>query len=344
MSAAGRAERAWRRLAAVYPRWYQERRGEEIVDTVLEAAGSAPPWRRWAEAVSLVGHGLALRADLGTEGALGGLLDAAAAPGLAGAAVVSAVSFVAGDWQPWSSTSSALGPVVTAGHFGPFATIGPVVYLAWVVAALARMVWRPAWSKRFVTLALAVTVLAVPTSAVLGVERPPLFVLAAVAGLGLPSLLGPGAARRRRPAAVLVGALATLALLAPTALPVALAGVGSSSTHGGHGGFAYYQSGMAVLAGWMPVIAVVVIAGAAVAALGGRRELGGAGVVLVAPWLLLSALHAPRASTALASGIALAALIAGLVVLGAAHQALLAQRHSPPPFPPPRTDRGPEPA
>lgn len=92
----------WHRIVAVCPRWYRGRHGEEILDTVLEATSSAPLWRRFAEALSLLGHGLALRADLGTGGALGGVLEAARGPGLAGAAAVSVFSFVAGDWQPWS--------------------------------------------------------------------------------------------------------------------------------------------------------------------------------------------------------------------------------------------------
>lgn len=330
MSGATAAASGWHRLVAVYPRWYRERQGEEIVDTVITATSTAPRPRRLAEALSLLGHGLALRADLGVGGALGAVLDTAAAPGLAGAAVLSAVSFVAGDWQPWSPAAGAGGPVTTAGHFGPFATVGPVVYLAWVLAALVALCWRPGESRRLATLAVAVTALVVPASAAFGVARPPLFLLAALAGLGLPALLAPtpaGGLRQRPPLAALAGAFAPLALLAATAAPSALARFGSSSVPAAHSGFAYYQAGMAVLAGWVPLVAVVVIVAAALAALAGRRVLGGAGAVLLTPWLLVSALHASRASAAGVSAILLVVVISASAALGAAHQCLLTERH-----------------
>lgn len=51
-------------------------------------------------------------------------------------------SFVPGDWQSWSPAPAAGGPVA-AEHFGPFATSGPVVCLAWVLAAPVGLARRP---------------------------------------------------------------------------------------------------------------------------------------------------------------------------------------------------------
>lgn len=79
-------ERRYRRLLLAYPRWYRQRRGEEILTTLLE--GSRPGQRRPAagQAVALLVHGTATRPDLSEGGALGATAAAAASSTLTAAA------------------------------------------------------------------------------------------------------------------------------------------------------------------------------------------------------------------------------------------------------------------
>ena len=54
-------ERRYRLLLLSYPRSYRAERAEEMLDVLLAAEGRRGAWSRTSEAVSLVGHGLALR-------------------------------------------------------------------------------------------------------------------------------------------------------------------------------------------------------------------------------------------------------------------------------------------
>jgi hypothetical protein len=57
-------ERHCRWLLVVYPRWYREERADEIVDTLLEAAGPNRSWPSSKDARALILAGLRVRAGL----------------------------------------------------------------------------------------------------------------------------------------------------------------------------------------------------------------------------------------------------------------------------------------
>lgn len=61
-------------------------------------------------------------------------------------------------------------------------------------------------------------------------------------------------------------------------------------------------------------------------ALAGRRHAGAALAVTAAPWLIVAALHAPRAAAQVAAGIFLAAIAATLVSIGYTHQTRTARQ------------------
>lgn len=57
-------ERHCRWLLVVYPRWYREERADEIVDTLLEAAGPNRSWPSSKDARALILAGLRVRAGM----------------------------------------------------------------------------------------------------------------------------------------------------------------------------------------------------------------------------------------------------------------------------------------
>lgn len=82
-------EARYRRLLLAYPPWYRAGHGEEMITTLLEAAAPGQRLPAVGEALSLLGHGLAIRLDLGERGAVGALASAVATPMLTSAAVLS---------------------------------------------------------------------------------------------------------------------------------------------------------------------------------------------------------------------------------------------------------------
>ena len=71
-------ERRYRLLLLAFPRRYRARRGEEILGTLMEAAGPNRCWPTLGEAVDLVDTGLQARTGLSARSPLGSLLGLAA--------------------------------------------------------------------------------------------------------------------------------------------------------------------------------------------------------------------------------------------------------------------------
>ena len=128
----------YRRLLSAYPAWYRSERGEEILSTLRESAQARGGRVSLGEAVSLLAHGLAVRFDLSERGALGALAARLASPGLALAALLATVALVFGELL---APSYMGGPA----HPGPFLTVGPIAYAAWIAAFVVDI----ATSSRF---------------------------------------------------------------------------------------------------------------------------------------------------------------------------------------------------
>jgi len=179
-----RLEQRCRRLLLAYPRDYRAQRGDEIVSTMLDAMPAGRRWPDPADAADVVAGGLRYR--LGTASLVG--FD----EGLALAAPV-ALSLAAGiAGFAWWRVEPVTAGAALGGEplFGLFRTLGPVAYAFWLLAAVGWAVLRPAPSRVLIAVSIAVT-LALPAVAPLtGVDRPPLWVMAALAVFGLLALVG----------------------------------------------------------------------------------------------------------------------------------------------------------
>jgi hypothetical protein len=288
-------ERRLRRLLLAYPAGYRRERGAEIVTTLLDTARPGQRVPGAADAVDVVRAGLRCRVAALGPGLAGGARTAAPFA-LALAAGISAYL-----WWHFEPTGPAT--------FGPFRTVGPAAYAAWVLAALVRTRWS-------IGIAFGVT-LATPLVAVLAAaDRPPLWTLTLLAGLGLLALSG-----RASTVDIPLGALA-VAVVAGTLSHVWPA-VG------------YYQprevgavvalTALVVLAGWLRrgvperLVAAALLA-VAVGWLGPYVRIEGFGrlaEVLLATSLGVVALLRPRSSLAAVAGATLgsAAGIGGFLTI-----------------------------
>ena len=253
-SADDRLARRYRRLLIAYPPAYRAERGDELVATLLDGSPPGARLPSLADAADLVASGL--RRRLGTAAVIGleaGLVIAAPFA-LAIAAGIGAFAW----WRVEPITDPAY--VGGAALFGQFRTLGPLAYAAWILAAVGYALFRPALGRVLIGVAL-LTTLALPALApVTGVDRPPLWVLMALAVFGCIALVGSSAsigAAWRRPderLAVPIGAiaLAICASVVVLAWPPGPAGFGY-----------YYQPTIArvgtVVAATVAIVAVIAV-------------------------------------------------------------------------------------
>jgi hypothetical protein len=319
-------EHSYRRLLLVYPRWYREDRSDEIVSTLLDAAQLGQRHPGISEAAQLVGHGLAVRTDLSADGALGRVLGRAASPCLTSAGVLAAVAFIFGEWAPW--VHPHVSALYLSGHprFGPFLTVGPVVYLAWLLALVVDLATRSRFQRLAVALSMAVTVLVITLSRAVGFDRPTLAVLIALCMLGLPAILRPSwTTASTGPVPTVAAGLGTLALLAGCAFGP-LATVNTSYGHPINTFSSFYQWGFSSLARWIPFVTLLVLAIALTSALVQHREIAGTLVVIVIPWLAVSASFTGQTNTAYISVLLILLVLMVLVAVGITHQIVLTFR------------------
>lgn len=178
-------ERRYGRLLLAYPAGYRRARGPELVGTLLEASRPGQRWPSAADAVDLLAGGIRHRLGLSTVPGLAGGWALAAPLALALAAGIGGYYLVA----ELNAASSALAPATYRG-FGPFATIGPVVYLAWLLAAAGRAALPRLASRWLIGLAIATTAAVVPLATLAQRTRPILPLLVPLALLGLIALVG----------------------------------------------------------------------------------------------------------------------------------------------------------
>lgn len=308
-------EGAYRRLLRVYPRWYREQRGEEILSTLLDAARPAQRRPSAGEAVGLVVHGAATRVGVGPDGSLAGVLGAGASPMLVAGGVLASVALVLGGAA--QGGPGVRGPGLVEGAAGP---VAPVLYGVWVLAVVLDVATRQRYQRSVVALAVLASVIALPVADLVGLGRPRLFVVAALVAFGAPSLLRPAwTLSHQRPAPMLVGGLAALAMLASCALG-ALGPSGVGSLPGSVSGSGFYQGLLATLAAWTPLAALAVLAVAAGLVVAGRAVTAGVLAASSVPWLVICVGAAPRHSTATFGAVLLVAVLAVFAVAGVSHR------------------------
>jgi hypothetical protein len=174
---------AYRKLLFAYPGRYRAERGDELVGAYLEMAGDRRR-PRIADATDLILGGLRQRLrSAGMAGLADGLPIAAALAMAAGSAL--AVFFL---------LTVEPGKVSTVGwlRVGPFATLGSVVFVAWLLAAVTAAVAPGAPTRLAVAgtigTLLVVTVLSKQSLAIVQVDGLPAYIIVPLLGLALIAL------------------------------------------------------------------------------------------------------------------------------------------------------------
>ncbi|GAA1612873.1 hypothetical protein [Catellatospora bangladeshensis] len=184
-------ERRYRLLLRCYPRSYRDVREDELLATLLDLA---PPGRTRptvGDVADLVEGGLRTRLGLATVDGLADGLTRAAPVALALAGGLSAFL--------WARVEP-LGPP----------TLGPVAYAAWLAACAVALLAPARFTRPALAGALAVTAVLPLAAPVTAYDRPPLWVLMALAVFGLVALAGTDGFRRNaeRRAGPALGAVA----------------------------------------------------------------------------------------------------------------------------------------
>lgn len=280
------ALRYGRLLQIAYPRSYRDRRGEELLGTLMDAAGPGRRWPSAADVADLLGHGLRARTGLTADRAVGRTVALAAPCGAALAAGLSVIAIVCGEIPTKAGSSAPNGQLAYGQYgFGPFETTGILVYglalLAFACVTLRAL--RPA--RALAALAVVAAAATHEVSVHGGTAAPNLTFLVVLALCLVPLTCAPPQAipsstRTRLLSAALVGV-------------VSLLGVGVLSTATGYWGWAddrreaFYRSGsglVPVLTPAIPVLAGLFLLGLAAYALAHRRlDVWAAGSLVLVP-------------------------------------------------------------
>jgi uncharacterized membrane protein YjjB (DUF3815 family) len=156
-------ERRYRLLLYAYPHEYRRSRGDEIVATLLDCARPGQRLPGLAESADLLGHairrrcGFAATADFHTAVTMAAPWALAVAAGIAG--------FV------WWQVEPAI------------PTTGPLIYAAWLVAALFP-------ARQLIGIAILTTLCAPLLAVAVPAQRPPVWIIMSLTGLGCIAFAG----------------------------------------------------------------------------------------------------------------------------------------------------------
>ncbi|HEY5265369.1 MAG TPA: hypothetical protein VIJ40_01010 [Acidimicrobiales bacterium] len=260
------------KLLKFHPKKYREERGEEIVATLQEIEEASGRGLSLANQFSVVCHGIQVRLGLTTESMFGKALDLAATPGLVMGAFFGLYLFIFGDVAIVNSSNFV--PL-----FGPFLTVGPLLYFVWILGVAAVFEW-PRFRRRIASLVMFVTVVG-DVAARVAHRSPNTWVIALLISLGLPSVLAPTLLEtRRRVWQSLVAGLGTVVIL-------------TYVLHPSDPGFftSIYWSASFQLSEHMPIVDVVLVATVVTLWKIRQRELASAFVILSSPWIVVATFY-----------------------------------------------------
>lgn len=258
-----------RRLLNFYPKAYRDERGDEIVATLQEAAAARIPHASLGDQISVAQYGVRVRLGLTSETMFGKALDIAAIPGLVMGACFGLYLLISGDL-----------PVVNSRffypHFGPFLTVGPLLYLVWILGVVVVFEW-PQYRRRISGVCMTLTIMG-EILAKIGHRNPNVWEIAILVSLGLPSLLAPDVyVTRRRVLPSLSLGLATFATLFFV-----------SNTRVNPGFFnSFYWSGTYEIVRRQPYVDALLLALFAMLWATKRREIASAALILSSPWIIV---------------------------------------------------------
>jgi len=257
------------RLLKFYPKAYRDERGEEIVATLQEAAEARIPRVALSDQISVAQYGLRIRLGLTSETMFGKALDIAAIPGLVMGAFFGLYLLISGDL-----------PVVSTRffypQFGPFLTVGPLLYLVWVLGVMVVFEW-PQYRRRIAVVCMALTIVGESLAKLIH-RNPNIWEIAILVSLGLPSLLAPDVyVTRRRVLPSLSVGLATFAVLFFVTDSRVNPGFFNS----------FYYSGTYEIVRRQPYVDVLLLVLFAVLWIASRREVASAVLILSSPWIIV---------------------------------------------------------
>jgi hypothetical protein len=282
------------RLLKFYPKAYREQRGDEILATLMEASPSDREHPAPSDAVDIALHGVQMRLGLSSDRFAGRVLEMAAAPGLAVAAAFSVFLIVSAELFPFLNRAYGmtilLGPthalVVPRLHFGPFATTGAVIYVVWIVVAMAAVLW-PTYRRSVAMLGIMVTLVAMVVGRTY-FAAPRVSLILVIFALALPAVLAPTtefARHRMTGSAIAFGISLGILVWSSRSLIAHEAQEGSRLRHsfGSMYTASIYNLGSVLyLAGTLAVVGIftlIVIR---------RTVAAGAVALLLSPWLLVA--------------------------------------------------------
>jgi hypothetical protein len=283
-------ERRYGRLLSLYPKDYRAERGAEIMSTVLGTSQPEQLWPHPKEAVPLVGHALRMRFGLAESQPIGRLLVAIGPAQLILASLISVMSFLGAEWNPWWGRH-----VLPGGQVGPFQTTGFIAYVSWTAAGLALLFKNPEVTRRLVVLSMSITAVLVPFSRALSLDRPIPSLLAFLFVLGLPILVSSPQSLKGSVSDRLQKVLIAMSLLVAIAIALALLPVWNGSTvhqfsRGSYGlspSILFYRTDLVFVATWLLWIDAAAIAVSAMLFFIGRRLLAGSVALSGLPLLVL---------------------------------------------------------
>jgi hypothetical protein len=252
-----------------YPKAYREERGDEIVATLQEAAEARVPRASLSDQISVAQYGVRIRLGLTSETMFGKALDIAAIPGLVMGAFFGLYLLISGDL-----------PVVNSRffypHFGPFLTVGPLLYLVWILGVVVVFEW-PQYRRRIAGVCMTLTIVG-EILAKIAHRNPNAWEVTILVSLGLPSLLAPDVlVTRRKVLPSLSLGLVTFATLFFV-----------TNTRVNPGFFnSFYWSGTYEIVRRQPYVDAFLLALFAVLWATKRREIASAALILSSPWIIV---------------------------------------------------------
>ncbi|MFF5263910.1 hypothetical protein ACFY4C_33710 [Actinomadura viridis] len=301
-------ERLLRTIVRLYPSSGGGSPHEEVISTARDTLASEGRAGAVRELADLAVHAFRARTGLDATSSPGAVAATAAPLAQASAIALSGIFLLFAEWA-WYSFPITFPEFRTS--LGPFSTLGPIAYVAWLLV-LPAAAWWPRAVRPLTALALGLTVALVPLSAVTGTDRPPLFVLSALALFGAMALAAP-ADPLRRPSAgrvlLVTGALAVFGYLALSMISA------EASTYGEVTRPLWYRyAGDIRNIGFAVPAALVIALLVSLACLRRSRRIPFAIVVLTLPWGVFA--YGATAGPPLGRLHAITVCAAGVIVLG----------------------------
>lgn len=287
-------------LLKFYPKAYRVERGDEIVATLQEAAEARVPRASLSDQISVAQYGLRVRLGLTSETMFGKALDLAAIPGLVMGAFFGLYLLISADLPVVSS--KFFNP-----DFGPFLTVGPLLYLVWVLGVIVVFEW-PQYRRRVAGVCMSLTIIGEVIAKVVH-RNPNLWEIAILVSLGLPSLLAPDVyVTRRRVLPSLSIGFATFATLYFVTNTSASPGFFTS----------FYWYGTYEIANRQPYVDAGLLALFALLWVTKRREVASAALILSSPWIVVGVAYPmslPNLNVGVLNVIALVAWAIGMALI-----------------------------